>query len=129
MNDFKYCGRGPCSAEAGHGGSCEEASGWSGTEAYIPTTDEIETGFSEFASRLETESPGEYSQAPEFADWREAVKGFQRWHAEEIRRAKEQAWYEGKWAEETAWMHTFDGHPVGEGETCDECSTDNPYRR
>lgn len=62
---------------------------------YVPTTDEIETAFHEFASELESESPGEYEQAPEFSDWREAMHGFRRWHAEEIRKAKEKAWFEG----------------------------------
>lgn len=96
---------------------------------YVPTTDEIETGFSEFASRLETESPGEYAQAPEFSDWREAAKGFRRWHEEEIRRAKEQAFDEGRKLEFVVWKHAFNGHPDYEGAVCNPCSIDNPYRK
>lgn len=58
---------------------------------YVPTTDEVETGFHEFASWLETKYPGEYEQAPEFADWREAMHGFRRW----LNEVKAEAWEEG----------------------------------
>lgn len=50
--------------------------------AYVPTTDEVETAFHEFASALEAREPGTYPDAPEFADWREAMHGFRRWLAE-----------------------------------------------
>lgn len=46
---------------------------------YVPTTDDVETAFHEFASWLESTSPGEYAEAPEFADWQEAMHGFRRW--------------------------------------------------
>jgi hypothetical protein len=62
--------------------------------SYIPTTDEIETGFHEFASWLETKYPGEYENAPEFADWREAMHGFRRWLAENNRKVSEKSWDE-----------------------------------
>ena len=61
------------------------------TSTYVPTTDEVETGFHEFASWLETKYPGEYEQAPEFADWREAMHGFRRWLAEVERAAAAKA--------------------------------------
>lgn len=48
---------------------------------YTPTTDDVETAFHQFASWLESTSPGEYEDAPEFADWREAMHGFRRWLA------------------------------------------------
>ena len=49
---------------------------------------------------------------------------FNRWLAS----VKAEAWEQGKRAEEKAWIHAFDGHPVEEGDMCDQCSTDNPYR-
>ena len=58
---------------------------------YVPTTDEVETAFHEFASWLETKYPGEYESAPEFADWLEAMHGFRRWLAALIREAKAEA--------------------------------------
>lgn len=58
---------------------------------YIPTTDDVETDFHEFASELEREYPGSYEEAPEFSDWREAMYGFRRWIAEETRKAREKA--------------------------------------
>lgn len=58
---------------------------------YIPTTDEVETAFHEFVSELETNSPGEYPEAPEFRDWREAMLGFRRWLARERAQAKAEA--------------------------------------
>lgn len=51
------------------------------TSTYVPTDDEVETAFHEFASWLETKYPGECEHAPEFADWREAMHGFRRWLA------------------------------------------------
>lgn len=58
---------------------------------YTPTTDEVETAFHEFASNLETEYPGTYEEAPEFSDWKQAMYGFRRWLAGEIRKAKAEA--------------------------------------
>ena len=49
---------------------------------YVPSDEEVETAFHEFASRIETAEPGSYPDAPEFADWREARDGFLRWLAE-----------------------------------------------
>ena len=49
---------------------------------------------------------------------------FDRWLAG----VKADAWDEGKRAEEIGWTHVYDGHPVREGETCDECIVSNPYR-
>lgn len=53
--------------------------------------------------------------------------GFDLWLAETIRAAKEEAWQEGQRAESLAWEHIWDGHPVPEGEICDECKVENPY--
>jgi len=41
---------------------------------------------------------------------------------------KAAAWDQGQRAEETAWKHVFDGHPVPEGEMCGQCEVRNPYR-
>lgn len=65
---------------------------------YVPTTDEVETGFHEFASWLETKHPGEYEQAPEFADWREAMHGFRRW----LNQVKAEVWDHAEGAFEEA---------------------------
>lgn len=62
------------------------------TSTYVPTLDEVETAFHEFASDLETRFPGEYEKAPEFADWREAMHGFRRWLAEYTRVKQAEAW-------------------------------------
>lgn len=51
-------------------------------------------------------------------------EAFDRW----LNAIKAEAWQEGHSASESEWMHTFDGHPVPEGEMCPECSTGNPYR-
>ena len=63
---------------------------------YVPTDDEVETAFHEFASWLEAKYPGEYEHAPEFVEWREAMHGFRRWKAALIREAKAEAWDEGR---------------------------------
>ncbi len=60
-----------------------------------------------------------------------ARRGWQRVHLltdEELAAIKRDAWEDGKRAESTAWRHVFDGHPVPEGEPCDECGGRNPYR-
>ena len=40
-----------------------------------------------------------------------------------------EAWDGGHAASELGWMHAWDGHPVPEGEMCDECGAKNPYRQ
>lgn len=55
----------------------------------------------------------------------ERLAEFDAWLAEE----KAKAWDEGRLAEELAWHHALDGHPVPEGEMCDECAVVNPYRK
>lgn len=64
---------------------------WEPKTDYIPTTDDVETAFHEYASELETNDPGNFPEAPEFADWIQAMYGFQRW----MRQVQEAAWNEG----------------------------------
>ncbi len=45
-----------------------------------------------------------------------------------IREAKRDAWEEGRSAEALSWEHCFSGHPVPEGDVCDECRVENPYK-
>lgn len=83
---------------------------------YVPTFDEVETAFHEFASDLETRFPGEYESAPEFADWREAMHGFRRWITEYTRVKQAEAWDEG-W--ESGYLYGYLGLLY---------ASDNPYR-
>lgn len=91
------------------------------TSTYVPTLDEVETAFHEFASDLETRFPGEYESAPEFADWREAMHGFRRWLAEYTRVKQAEAWERGHAAFEQAW-ESDNRFPY-------DYATDNPYRK
>lgn len=65
------------------------------TGAYVPDYGEVETAFHEFASWLETESPGEYPEAPEFQDWMQAMHAFRIWYDLERRAWKAEGWDEG----------------------------------
>lgn len=88
---------------------------------YVPTTDDVETAFHEFASWLESTSPGEYAEAPEFADWQEAMHGFRRWLAE----VRAKAWEKGFDAcEDDIHHHREQGWDA-------ECikAAENPYRK
>ena len=49
---------------------------------------------------------------------------FDRW----LKQVRAEAWNEGRYASDTAWEHTYYGHPVPEGEICPECSAGNPYK-
>lgn len=63
-------------------------------------------------------------------DWAEQELGrYDRMIAEVERATAEKAWDEGREAEELAWEHAYNGHPVPEGEVCDECVVENPYRK
>ena len=84
---------------------------------YTPTTDEVETAFHEFASELETAYPGSFEEAPEFSNWKQAMYGFRRWYAEEIRKAKQEAWQAGVVASgiNLDWqLHLSDHNPYTE---------------
>ena len=80
---------------------------------YIPTDDEVETAFMSFVSDLETDFPGSYDEAPEFASIHEAAKGFHRWKIQ----VQADAWDEGADALEHHQMHVSGGWPT------------NPYRK
>lgn len=80
----------------------------------MPTTGEVRDGYVKQMMHW-TLPQQENKWKAEFDRWLESVKA--------------EAWDEGKRAEETAWMHTFNGHPVEEGDVCDQCPTDNPYRK
>ena len=45
-----------------------------------------------------------------------------------IRRAKAEAWDEGRSMSELTWRHIYDGHDCAEGEMCPSCGVPNPYR-
>lgn len=78
---------------------------------YIPTDDEVETAFMSFVSDLETDFPGSYDEAPEFASIHEAAKGFHRWKIQ----VQADAWDEG--ADDTGEAIENGGIPY------------NPYRK
>jgi len=96
---------------------------------YTPTTDEVDTGYTTFAWELARSSPGEYPDDANFTDYHEVCAAFRRWLAEHDRQVAEKAWDEGKRAEELGWTHVYSGHPVPEGDMCDECEVVNPYRQ
>jgi len=76
---------------------------------YTPSTEQVREAY---ATRM---SPAQDTlRRPMFDRWLASVKA--------------EAWEQGKRAEETAWIHVLDGHPVEEGDMCDQCPTDNPYR-
>lgn len=80
------------------------------SDQYTPTTEEVRNAYIEDEFGIPRES--------------HLIPGFERWLAS----VQAEAWEQGKRAEEKAWIHAFDGHPVEEGDMCDQCSTDNPYR-
>ena len=50
---------------------------------------------------------------------------------ERIQEAKAEAWDEGQRSVDLEYEHIFKGHPVPEGEMCEECCEirKNPYRK
>ena len=58
---------------------------------YVPTDDEVETAFHEYASMIESETAGEYPEAPEFRDWKQALAGYRRWLEQHDREVREKA--------------------------------------
>ena len=85
---------------------------------FTPTTEQVRFAYidhRDFDSQVGlSEWPGDDEVGWEFDRWLASVKA--------------EAWEQGRRAEEKAWIHVFDGHPVEEGDMCDQCSTDNPYR-
>ena len=85
---------------------------------YTPTTKQVRFAYTDrrdFDSQIGLgEGPGDEEAGAEFNRWLNSIKA--------------EAWEQGKRAEETAWIHVLDGHPVEEGDMCDQCPTDNPYR-
>lgn len=71
----------------------------------------------------------EAEDEPQFTTREHATTGAEEMYRELIMPVLAEAWDEGHSASEAEWMHTFDGHPVPEGELCPECSTGNPYRK
>lgn len=51
--------------------------------------------------------------------------------SELIRKEREEAWSEGRNSADVEYEHIFNGHPVPEGEMCEECEElgRNPYRK
>lgn len=80
----------------------------------VPTTDEVDTGFTTFAWDLERSSPGEYGEDSGYEDYSTVCEGFRQWLVEVERAAAEKAWDEGADA-----LHDIHGDIVEE----------NPYRR
>lgn len=60
----------------------------------VPTTDEVDTGFTTFAWELEKSSPGAYGEGSGYENYHTVCEGFRRWLAEVERAAAEKAWWE-----------------------------------
>lgn len=62
-----------------------------------------------------------------FPDLEEA---FDRWLSKLVRMERKEAWVEGRNSADTEYEHIFKGHPVPEGEMCEECAevSRNPYQ-
>lgn len=84
---------------------------------YTPTTDEVDTGFTTFAWKLEQASPGIYGVNSGFESYAEVCAGFRRWLAELERRIAERAWEEGYWQGING--HTGPGNPYQTPSTTD----------
>lgn len=88
------------------------------SDQYTPTTEEVLDAYVDRKDFLDAvtglERRGDDVATAEFWRW--------------LNKIKAEAWEQGKRAEETAWIHVLDGHPVEEGDMCDQCPTDNPYR-
>ena len=57
----------------------------------VPTTDEVDTGFTTFAWELEKSSPGEYGEGSGYENYHTVCEGFRAWLAEVRREAAEKA--------------------------------------
>lgn len=92
------------------------------TEQYTPTTEEVlgmlGSHLYEYGAGCDMNLPG--NSPDEIVD---------RWLAKRDAEVAAKAWDEGQAAEELAWEHAFNGHPVPEGEACDVCKVVNPYRK
>lgn len=86
------------------------------SEQYTPTTDEVRAAYFVRKTGLLVSAMTHYPE-------------FDRWLAERDAEVAAKAWEEGRLAEELAWEHAYNGHPVPEGDTCDECAVVNPYRK